>query len=192
MGRSRRDRLMMPMPRHSPRRTALTALALCAALVGCETVEDLFESNWLPDAGYEKVAARSRDEIPRPARPDPPPAVALAGTGAAEVPVLAAAATPPGVSQEMVEQGAQLYRTSCSACHGPAGTGTPAAPALNDAAWLNISGGYDEIVSIIHAGVPSPREFPAPMPPLGGGNFDDDQVRAIAAYVLALSNPEAP
>lgn len=182
---------MMPMPNHRPRRTALTALALCVALVGCETVEDLFESNWLPDSGYEKVVARTRDDIPRPARPNPPPAVALAGSGARAVPVLAAAVTPPGVTQEMVAQGAELYGTSCSACHGPAGAGTPAGPTLQDSDWINISGSFDEIVSLIHSGVPAPREFPAPMPPLGGGNFDDEQVRAIAAYVLALSNPEA-
>lgn len=178
------------MRNHSPRRTLLTALALCVPLAGCESVEDLFESNWLPDTGYEKVANRTWDELPLPARPNPPPAVALGGAGAAQVPVLVAAAAPPGVTQEMVEQGAELYATSCGACHGPAGAGTPAAPGLADADWLNISGSFDEIVSIIHTGVPAPREYPAPMPPLGGGNFDDEQVRAIAAYVFALANAE--
>jgi hypothetical protein len=32
-----------------------------------------------------------------------------------------------------------------------------------------------------------PREYPGAMPPLGGGNFDDDQLRAISAYVYAIS-----
>lgn len=175
---------------HSPRRIALAALVLSGALAGCETVEDLFESNALADAGFEKVPARSLDPLPAHSRPNPPPAVALAGS-AGDVPVLAAAAAPEGVTQEMVAQGAELYGGVCSACHGAGGAGTPAAPALNDEVWLNISGGYPEILTVIQAGVPAPREYPAPMPPLGGGNFNDEQVRAIAAYVFALSNAEA-
>lgn len=144
----------------------------------------------LDDVGYDKVAYRERDEIPAPARPNPPPVRANIGAGAADVPVLAAAVTPPGVTQETVEQGAELYGTVCSACHGPAGAGTPAAPALDDDEWISVSGAFDEIVNVIHTGVANPVQFPGMMPPLGGGNFDDEQVRAIAAYVFALSNQE--
>jgi cbb3-type cytochrome c oxidase subunit III len=88
----------------------------------------------------------------------------------------------------MVEAGAQSFGTVCSACHGPGGAGTAAAPKLADNTWLHISGSFDEIVQIIHSGVPNPMEAPAPMPPLGGGNFSDEQVRQIAAYVFALSH----
>ena len=42
-------------------------------------------------------------------------------------------------------------RRTCSACHGPAAAGTPAAPSLADAEWLNISGSYDEIVQTMKA-----------------------------------------
>lgn len=168
----------------------MAALALCATLAGCGLVEDTLDANWLPDVGYDKTPYRTRDAIPRPAAPDPPPAVALIGAGGGEVPVLAAASAPAGVTQEMVEEGARLYGSTCSACHGPAGAGTPAGPSLNDASWIHISGAFDEIVSLIQTGVPTPREFPAPMPPLGGGNFDDEQVRAIAAYVFALTHAE--
>ena len=66
--------------------------------------------------------------------------------------------------------------------------GTPAAPSLADAEWLNISGSYDEIVQTIHTGVPKPKAHPGSMPPLGGGSFTDDQVRQLAAYVFALSH----
>lgn len=179
------------MRKNSLRWIAVPALALCTGLAGCEVMEDNLESNWLADAGYEKIPERSRDRLPAHARPNPPPARPLASAGGAGVPVLAAAATPAGVTQEMVEQGAELYGTVCSACHAAGGSGGPAAPALDDPAWIHISGAYDEIVAIIKSGVASPREYPAPMPPLGGGSFDDEQVRAIAAYVFALSNAEA-
>ncbi|MBV9110525.1 MAG: hypothetical protein JO306_14035 [Gemmatimonadetes bacterium] len=43
-------------------------------------------------------------------------------------------------------------------------------------------------MSTITTGVPHPKEHPAPMPPKGGGSFDDAQVRALAAYVFALSH----
>jgi mono/diheme cytochrome c family protein len=141
----------------------------------------------LPDDGYEKVAYREREALPSAATPEPPPVVAGMGAGAGAVPQLPAGA-PADVTQEMVEAGAQSFGTVCSACHGPGGAGTAAAPKLADNTWLHISGSFDEIVQIIHSGVPNPIESPAPMPPLGGGNFSDEQVRQIAAYVFALSH----
>lgn len=138
--------------------------------------------------GYDKVAFRERTPVALAAAPDPPPFVAGIGGGpAAATPILAAGAAPAGVTQEMVEEGQQLYGTLCGACHGPAASGSPAGPALNDQNWLHISGSYDEIVAIIQSGVPSPIQYPAAMPPLGGGNFSAEQVRAISAYILALS-----
>lgn len=142
------------------------------------------------DEGYKKVTHAVRKELPPPAAPAPPPVVAGAGGGgqAAAVPTLAAADMPPGVTQAMIEQGAQSFATVCSACHGPNGVGTPAAPPLQRHKWINISGSYDEIVRIINEGVPQPKEHAGAMPPKGGGNFNDEQVRAIAAYVYALSH----
>jgi mono/diheme cytochrome c family protein len=96
---------------------------------------------------------------------------------------------PAGVTQDMVAQGEQLYGTggNCIACHAANGTGTPLAPALNDAAWIHIDGSYDEIVRIIAEGVAVPVQYPAAMPARGGGAITDDQVRQIAAYVYAIS-----
>lgn len=163
-------------------RVGMGLLALAGLLTACGDLPGV------PDDGYVPVVARERESIGQAARPNPPPVVAgIGGGAAAAVPTLAAGA-PAGVTQEMVEEGAQLYGTICSACHGPGGTGTPAAPALNDAQWVNISGGFEDIVNVIHTGVPAPREYPAAMPPLGGGSFDDNQVRALAAYVFALSH----
>ncbi|HEY0035358.1 MAG TPA: c-type cytochrome, partial [Longimicrobium sp.] len=98
---------------------------------------------------------------------------------------------PAGVTQAMVDEGQQLFGTVCAGCHGPAGAGTPAAPVLSDDRWINVTGAYPEIVTIVTNGVPQPKEHPGPMPPKGGGNFDDAQVRALAAYVYALSHQGA-
>lgn len=167
-------------PRHR-RALSLSTAALAATLAGC---------NLVPEDGYDPVPQRELNAIEQPAAPLPPPVVPGIMGGEAEVPVLAAAATPPGVTQAMVEEGAELYGTVCAACHGAGGAGSPAAPALQDEEWLNISGAFDEIVNVIHTGVANPKQFAAAMPPLGGGNFNEQQVRAIAAYVFALSNQQ--
>ncbi|CAN5708857.1 hypothetical protein BH23GEM3_BH23GEM3_16130 [soil metagenome] len=125
---------------------------------------------------------------------DPATAPAAGSPGAPGAPAAApvdprlAAALPPGVTAQMVTEGQQLYATVCVACHGAAGTGTQLGPSLNDQNWIHISGEYDEIVNITATGVARPREYPAPMPPRGGGNFTDEQVRSIAAYVFSLSH----
>jgi mono/diheme cytochrome c family protein len=123
------------------------------------------------------------DRPPAPAQQPPgggPPAAAPALDPAVQL--------PPGVTAEMISQGQQLYGTVCVACHGPGGTGSPLGPALNDQNWIHITGEYEEIVNITSTGVPQPREYPAMMPPMGGGNFNQDQLRAISAYVYAISH----
>lgn len=137
--------------------------------------------------GYEKVAFREAPSLMLAAAPDPPPVIPGFGGAGAATPVLTPENTPPGVTQEMVENGQQLFGTVCSACHGVGGGGSAAGPQLSDREWIHIAGSYDDIVGIIQAGVPTPQQFAAPMPPLGGGSFNADQVRAIAAYVYALS-----
>lgn len=97
---------------------------------------------------------------------------------------------PEGVTQEMVTAGEQIYSSNgnCMTCHGQGGAGTPLAPVLADGDWLHIDGAYDAIRQIIQAGVPQPLQFPAPMPPMGGAQLSDEQVRSLAAYVYALSH----
>ena len=159
-------------------KVAFSVIALSLAVAACD---------FIPAGGFDKVASRSRDDVGLAAAPPPPPYTGPIGGGAGAVPTLAAGA-PAGVTQEMVATGAQQFSTVCAACHGAGGVGTPAAPPLNDATWLNISGSFDEIVTVINTGVPAPKEYPAPMPPRGGGNFTEDQVRALGAYVFALSH----
>jgi mono/diheme cytochrome c family protein len=159
-------------------RASLALLALTLSVAACDFV---------PDDGYDKVASRVREDVGIAAAPPPPAYTGPIGGGAGAVPQLAANA-PAGVTQAMVETGAQQFSTVCAACHGAGGVGTAAAPALNDAQWLNVSGAFEEIVTVINNGVPNPKEHPAPMPPRGGGNFTEEQVRALGAYVFALSH----
>ncbi|HEV2148616.1 MAG TPA: cytochrome c [Longimicrobiaceae bacterium] len=98
---------------------------------------------------------------------------------------------PQGVTAGMVGEGRKLFGTTCVVCHGPDAGGTQLGPSLRDGEWLNVSGEYDEIVGLIQQGVPEPEEHPVPMPPLGGGTFTAEQVRALAAYVYSLRRPSA-
>jgi mono/diheme cytochrome c family protein len=96
---------------------------------------------------------------------------------------------PEGVTQEMVAAGQTIYSGpgTCFACHGPNGAGTPLAPALNDATWLNVDGSYDALVQVITNGVPQPKQAAVPMMPRGGSSITDAQVREVAAYVYSIS-----
>ncbi|MEX0907720.1 MAG: cytochrome c [Gemmatimonadota bacterium] len=113
----------------------------------------------------------------------------VAATTAPPVPTTATVALPEGVTQDMVAAGDEIFNSgsTCFTCHGAGGAGGPLAPTLNDADWIHVDGGYDAIVAIIDAGVPTPLQFPAPMPPRGGSVLSDEQVRQLAAYVFAIS-----
>lgn len=102
--------------------------------------------------------------------------------------VAAAPWIPPGVTEEQVEQGRELF-LPCAVCHGLDGTGNPLGPSLRDGEWTHISGSLQEIESIVRTGVPQPRDYPVPMVPMGGGDYDAEELRAVAAYVYAISRP---
>ena len=110
----------------------------------------------------------------------------------------AAAATeslpvPNGATKEMVALGDRVYHgqvggATCVGCHGAAGTGTTLGPNLTDTQWLWGDGSYRSIAKTITAGVPQPKQYRSPMPPMGGAELTDDQVRAVAAYIWGLSH----
>ncbi len=81
---------------------------------------------------------------------------------------------------------------ACFMCHGADAKGTPGlAPNLTaKKKWLDSDGTYASITSTVRHGVPDPKEGPSPMPPMGGANLTPDQVRAVAAYVYSVSQPE--
>lgn len=172
------------MPSRSGARPLVAALAVIATFGGCGGLDSNAD-----EGGYPKRTGRGQPNIALASTPNPPPVVAgAAGAGAGSAPIVAAN-LPAGVTQEMVNEGQQHYGTVCVACHGADGAGSPAAPALNDNEWLWVPGGeYNGLVNIINVGVAQPKQYPGLMPPKGGGAFTDEQVRAIAAYVYALSH----
>lgn len=109
----------------------------------------------------------------------------------------AAIAVPPGATQQMVALGARIYSgqvggAACTGCHGDRGQGTPLGPALTGKKWLWSDGSYAGIGKSITDGVPQPKEYRSPMPPMGGAQLTPDQVSAVAAYVWSISHNPAP
>lgn len=98
---------------------------------------------------------------------------------------------PEGVEFAAAEEGRRLFDV-CATCHGFGGEGTALGPSLRDDEWIHGTGRVEEIAAVIRDGVPEPEEFPVPMPPLGGGDFDRTQVNALAAYVALLATGEVP
>lgn len=97
----------------------------------------------------------------------------------------------PAIDAALTAAGREVFTSggNCTACHGPDATGGPLAPDLTDDEWLNVeTASYEEIATVVRDGVPSPGKFPAPMPPMGGADLSEEQVCAVAAYVLSLSD----
>ena len=103
---------------------------------------------------------------------------------------------PEGSSDEMVALGYRIFHgevggAACAGCHGANATGSGLGPDLTKGKWLWSDGSYAGITKVIQEGVPNPKEFRAPMPPMGGAELSDTQVKAVAAYVWALSHKPA-
>jgi mono/diheme cytochrome c family protein len=103
-------------------------------------------------------------------------------------------ALPAGVSMALVTRGDSIFNAgSCQRCHGAKGVGAQNGPSLVAGPWLHHTGAYDEIVGTITSGVPreklkdTTRRFA--MGARGGQqmNLNDEQVRAVAAYVWTIS-----
>ena len=124
------------------------------------------------DAGGGAATDTTAATVPPPATPTPPAAT----TGA----------PPAGATAAMVTEGQQTFGTVCYTCHGPDAKGTPLAPNLTDAEWLNTDGTYQGIINIVNTGVATPKNAPGPMLPKGGASLTDDQVKAVSAYVWSL------
>ena len=140
---------------------------------------------WWAAAGAVVLGACGRGDAPSKGGTN------AAGGKAAEGRPVAAAAVgvlPAGVSREVGEQGRELYLRACVMCHGENGGGNALGPSLIDRQWLEGNGSFEEIIAVVRDGVPTPKEFPVPMPPRGDGSFTDEQVRAVAAYTSSIAN----
>jgi mono/diheme cytochrome c family protein len=100
---------------------------------------------------------------------------------------------PEGSSPDMMALGYRIYNgevggASCTGCHGAKATGTPLGPDLTTNKFLWSDGSYAGILKVITDGVPGPKKFRSPMPPMGGAQLSDTQVSAVAAYIWGLSH----
>ncbi|MDH5719672.1 MAG: c-type cytochrome [Spirochaetia bacterium] len=98
-----------------------------------------------------------------------------------------------------VSEGEKMFRTMCSACHKPDGTGL-IGPNLMDKEWLH--GASDkEIYSLILTGVPQDKMKqkkspiggpPSPMPPKGGAPISDTKILKIMAWLAEKNSSLIP
>jgi len=93
----------------------------------------------------------------------------------------------PTLAQDTTGRAIFTGKGLCQACHGPDAKGTALAPDLTDDVWLHGDGTVESIVQTVKAGVPQPKEHPAPMPPMGGAQLTDAEIDAVARYVHSLS-----
>jgi mono/diheme cytochrome c family protein len=94
------------------------------------------------------------------------------------------------VSPELIAQGDKVFHGTgnCYACHGSNAEGL-VGPNLTDAEWIHSKGTLDDITNQVIHGVPKEESKSGiVMPPKGGGNLSDDDVKAVAAYVYSLSH----
>lgn len=138
------------------------------------------------DAEVEPVEDATVVEEPAAA-----PDMAAPPSGAAAVP---AGNLPPGITAEMVAAGQQVWSGQglCFTCHGQDATGTPLAPNMTDGDWMWIENPEEDLqsklVTLIRTGVAQPRQYPAPMPPMGGAQLTEEQLNQVAAYVISLNS----
>jgi mono/diheme cytochrome c family protein len=97
----------------------------------------------------------------------------------------------PAAAQDTLGKAIFTGKGMCTACHGPDAKGTALAPDLTDAKSLHTDGTVASIAKVIQAGVPTPKEHPAPMPPRGGAQLTDPEIQAVASYVASLSKKPA-
>lgn len=120
-----------------------------------------------------------------------PPEGTQPNAGAADA--VAKLPVPQGATREMLALGDRIYHgqvaaATCTGCHGADATGTPLGPDLTGKKWTWGDGSYGAIAKTITAGVLQPKNYRAPMPPLGGAQLTGDQVSAVAAYIWGLSH----
>jgi glucose/arabinose dehydrogenase/mono/diheme cytochrome c family protein len=118
---------------------------------------------------------------------NPPEGTNVDAGAAASVPV------PAGATAEMVALGDRIYQGSvggaaCAGCHGAKGAGSPLGPSLTSGKWLWSDGSLAGILKVITEGVPKPKEYRSPMPPMGGTQLTTEQASAVAAYVWSISH----
>ncbi|MBS0418523.1 MAG: PQQ-dependent sugar dehydrogenase [Proteobacteria bacterium] len=104
----------------------------------------------------------------------------------------AALTPPPGATRDQVALGDRIFHGeaangTCGGCHGSDGRGSPVGPDLVTGKWLWSDGSLDGISKTISTGVAKPKTVGGAMPPNGGAALKPDELKAVAAYVYAIS-----
>jgi glucose/arabinose dehydrogenase/mono/diheme cytochrome c family protein len=133
----------------------------------------------------------------------PTPAVARSSTGEVLPPegihpeagreAAANLPTPAGATSGEVAQGESIFEGAvggapCAGCHGSNAKGSPLGPDLTSGKWRWGDGSLPSIKQTIVNGVPDPKDYRSPMPPMGGAQLSQSEVSALAAYVWAVSH----
>jgi glucose/arabinose dehydrogenase/cytochrome c5 len=116
----------------------------------------------------------------------PEPTYAQPAAPAPEAPALP---VPPGATAEQVAKGMALFQGgTCGACHGKDATGGAIGPNLTTGSPLWTDGSLAQIADVITKGVPAPKQYRSPMPPMGGAQLSSDDLAAISAYVWSVGH----
>jgi glucose/arabinose dehydrogenase/mono/diheme cytochrome c family protein len=143
-------------------------------------------------AGVVAAPARATRAGTSTAAAEPPEGIhPNAGAQAAAAPL----PTPPGATPAEVALGGRIYHgqvasAPCAGCHGSNAKGTPLGPDLTGGKWLWGDGSLGSITQTITNGVPKPKEYGPPMPPMGGAQLSQPELAAVAAYVWALGHQD--
>jgi glucose/arabinose dehydrogenase/mono/diheme cytochrome c family protein len=145
---------------------------------------------------YRVVYQGRSDAAPGKTTPCPPldaspgEMVAIAASAtipAADLPVAA------GSSKEAVLLGERIYHGQvggavCTGCHGVDAGGGASGPSLRSNNWVWSDGSFAGISKIVTSGVATPKNYPTPMPAMGGAQLSPEQVSAVSAYIWGLSH----
>jgi mono/diheme cytochrome c family protein len=102
-------------------------------------------------------------------------------------------ANPEAATQDVVALGDRIYHgevggAACAGCHGANAKGSPLGPDLTTKKFLWSDGSFEGLLKTITEGVPNPKKYRSPMPPMGGAQLTPDQLNALTAYVRSLSH----
>jgi mono/diheme cytochrome c family protein len=105
---------------------------------------------------------------------------AAAGSPSAAGDEQAAAADDQELPPALVQLATRTYAATCAACHGPAGEGTPIAPALRPLR-APLDRNVDSLIVAIAAGKPGTAMMA--FGKANGGTLDDATIRAVARWL---------
>jgi len=110
---------------------------------------------------------------------------ALGRNGVNEVAAYVLSLSGVNAPQDWVQAGKQRFETMCVACHGVDGRGNAAlgAPNLTDDVWL-LGGDFQSVAATI-------RDGHSGVMPAWGHRLNEDEIRAIAAWIVVQSQRTA-